>query len=82
MGFSDDTSDAMNSNTWVSRACAGACTRTPSLPTTTASPAATRCMGAVRAWPSRTTNAQSISGFSTASQRPSTRTSVARLVVE
>ena len=82
LGFSDDTSEAMNSKTWVSRAGVGAWTRTPSLPTTTWSPARTRCIGAVWAAPSSRTSAQSISGLATGSHRPSTRTSVARLVVE
>ncbi len=81
-GFSEETSEAMNSNIWVSRAVAGACTRTPSLPTTTRSPARTLCIGTVSAWPLRRTRPQSISGLSTGSHSPSTRTAPARLVVE
>jgi hypothetical protein len=54
----------------------------PWLPTTTWSPLTTSAMGTVRARPSRTTIAQSISGFSTRTQAPPTRTSVSRLVEE
>ena len=64
----------------------GGCTRTPPWPTTTRSPARTRCIGTVRTdgapSASTTTSPQSISGFSTGTQCPSMRTSVARLVVE
>ena len=47
MGFSDDTSLVMNSKGVAPRGRSGASTRTPSLPTTTRSPARTRCMGTV-----------------------------------
>ena len=81
-GFSDDTSEFMNSKLRTSRDRDGACTLTPSKPTTTWSPAFTRCIAIVRTAASVTTMPQSISGFSTERQWPSTRTSVARFVVE
>ena len=82
-GFSDDTSESMNSKADRPRDGSGACTRTPWLPTTTRSPTRTRCMGTVRTVPSAaTTRPQSISGFATGTQCPSRRTSEGRLVVE
>ena len=83
-GFSDDTSEAMNSNGLRPLGRSRGRTRTPSEPHTTRSPMRTVCMGAVRArvWSAETTRPQSISGFSTSSHRPSTFTAVGRLVVE
>ena len=83
LGFSDDTSEFMNSNGLGPRGRDMGRTRTPSLPTTMASPTRTWCIGSVRTWPSgRTTSPQSISGLATGTHRPWRRTSVARLVVE
>jgi hypothetical protein len=81
-GFSLETWEDMNSNTSPARPRSRGRTRSPWLPTITRSPFCTSDMGTVRARPSRTTIEQSISGFSTASQAPSTRTSVSRLVEE
>ena len=87
-GFSDETSEVMKPKPSASSARPGVSTRTPRQPTTTASPARTRCMGtmehgALPPWrPTPTTRAQSISGRPLAIHRPSTRTQVARLVVE
>ena len=51
-GFSDDTSEFMNSKWRMSRSWRGGCTRTPSWPTTTRSPARMRCIGhGADAWP-------------------------------
>ncbi len=81
-GFSLETWDDMNSKTSPARPRSRGCTRMPRLPTTTGSPLSTSLMGTVRARPSLTTMAQSISGFSTWYQAPPARTWVSRLVEE
>ena len=83
-GFSDDTSEAMNSNGLRPLGRSSGRTRTPSEPHTTRSPMRIRCIGAVRAvvLSAETTRPQSISGFSTSSHLPATFTAVCRLVVE
>ena len=83
-GFSEETSEVMNSNGLRPWGRASGVTRTPSSPTTTWSPMTTRCIGAdrTRVWSADTTSPQSISGFSTSSHLPRTLTEVGRLVVE
>ena len=57
-------------------------TLTPDAPQTICDPAVTSLTGTVVTAPSLTMRPQSISGLLTRSHRPSTRTSVSRLVVE
>ena len=71
-GFSDETSDAMNSNGLAPRGRSGGAARARRRDRRRSrSPARTRCIGAVRRRPSASrTTAQSISGFSTSTQWP------------
>ena len=89
-GFSDDTSEFMNSKTWSSAvgAAISRTTRTPEGPQTTRSPwraseiAMVRTARSPSAAEPVTRSPQSISGCSTSTQWPSSRTCVNRLVVE
>ena len=82
-GFSDDTSEFMNSKPPTLRSIAGSgTTLTPDAPHTSSSPARMSLTAMVRARPPATTIPQSISGFSTGTQWPPSRTTVSRLVVE
>ena len=82
-GFSDDTSEFMNSKPPTLRSIAGSGTTfTPLAPHTTVSPAMISLTAMVRARSPVTMMPQSISGFSTGTQCPPSRTTVSRLVVE
>ncbi len=81
-GFSDETSDSMKPKASLPLSTTGAETRMPEAPVTTCMPTFTSDIGRVKIRPSSTTRPQSISGFSTSYQRPSSRTRVGRLVVE
>ena len=48
-GFSEETSELMNPNSPPLELMTGRSTRTPRIPTTTRSPALTRCIGTVQA---------------------------------
>ncbi len=82
-GFSEETSDFMNSKPPALRSIAGSGTTfTPLAPHTSWSPLRTSLTAIVRARSPLTTIPQSISGFSTGTQVPPSRTTVSRLVVE
>ena len=82
-GFSELAMLVMNSNMPVaSRGRSGGTTRTPVLPTTTASPVRIMPIGTQDALFPSNTIAQSISGRETSTQEPSTLTKVGWLVVE
>ena len=87
-GFSEDTTDSMKPNASASFSATGISTLMPLAPVTTHMPARTSDIGRVTtrvgvpSSSSSTIRPQSISGFSTGSHLPFSRTLVARLVVE